>query len=289
MAFNLRFTFAGMCLLVRDDDKQKLHVLMPPTGRNSHRSQHGIDEHFVRLRYDIQHERPTENTNKYKGVARFTDIKMEHGLIDLSGITGTPDLNYRPDIVDLQPVTNQPISRTLLEGHNPGDKVLSRVTLAAGSIGRYDRGGRWKLDENIPDKDAKYMAISVTWTIPGIDQEVLELEIKALNDEREPESERKTLYPIGGTIDLSVLHTPEPELRPCPPTGMPDKHQEAKHFKAYYDLFNLNGSHSRPTPIFVDAGQPVEPEDKNRTVRGPVQILGSQVTCILATAEAEPG
>jgi hypothetical protein len=145
------------------------------------------------------------------------------------------------------------VSKRLLAGDGEG-KVHARVIVGPGGVTDKNKGEKWSLAGHAP----RYMAISVTWTVPEVSGDRLDLWLQPLTGSGA--SEKLELHPltIDGTpvVDLYVFHTPQSEIvsRLPPQQGnSPDPGHEASHFKSFYTFFP-----HPPVPIYegVAAAEP---------------------------------
>lgn len=276
MAFTLNIRLAGMCMLVREPDNSALHVLMPRVHAPGH-SGADVHQHFAQLLYDVAHE--TKDARK-SGTLR--PWGLEDRALHFVGLNTSEQLFWNGNdhnVLNLGKVVNQTVARGHIDTNTAGGAVLSRLVLPAGQIVRHDPGARWTLDGT---GESTYMTIWVNWQVRNVNEDHLDLEMPGLNGD--PTPARPRLYPIGGAIDLYVYHAPEEELPDTlpPPQREDEGHipDEVEHFRCFYHL--LGGPAGKPIPH--------RPEGATEEAEGDRQKapMGSQVTCILASAEAEP-
>jgi hypothetical protein len=288
----LRITFAGLCLLVRDDVRtgkpKTLHVLLP--GGTAHGEAHEARLYFD-ARYLIGDGVPS-------GTCEFD---LRDVLIDLTDLLpgSDADLGKTKDLADLRCVTGDPVPRVLLDSDSPGSVVKSRISLAAGSGGRSHPGARWKLAECT----LKYMPTNLEWVIAGLPAGAITLRLAALNNAGVAAS--LDLRPVGNKIELFVFHSPETELprklpaHPLTIPGMkPKKCYRAAHFAAFYPL--VGASEDGPAPVHEDDGTCAaagrEPDTEatahqhsaNPSTESRNEQRGFDYGCMLATAVAAP-
>lgn len=269
MPFDLSVTFSGMCLLVNDAGSGRIHALLPHVG-------HHHPEHLARLIYRAGHERGDGSADRVMKA-------LEGRGLDLSAVASGRERSSIPsDLFDMGSIMGQKISRGLLQGDG-GRKVLSRIALAPYGAMTSNKGGLWK----IAGHGRQRMATSVTWTLPGVPEDLLELTLNPLTGDCA--GERLTLHPIeidgALKVELHVFHTPQDEL----PVGFPydpdqtggrrlDPGDAAPHFEAYYSLFGLP-----PVPRYD--GPPIRPTHEAGESE---PMTGSFLVCMSATAELEP-
>lgn len=265
MPFDLHITFGGMCLLVRDYSASRLCVLMPPVSHHPH---------DAILLYDGRYE----NGSGKPGVKQ---VPMENLSLDLSALTTRDplELELPGGLVDLDYITQQSVSRTLIDDADTGGRVLSKVLLAAGSPGKPSRGGRWRLGSRPP----RFMATAVEWIIRDIQQEDLELTLRGLNQHSDQPTRR--LRPAQDrSIRLWIFHTPPseiPERLPPPgPTRRPVPNEVAHHFEAFYSLYSRPAD--TPLPRFCNLGG-----EGLESLRADAKPMGSELTCVAAAGTAE--
>ncbi|HEX8674713.1 MAG TPA: hypothetical protein VF710_22625 [Longimicrobium sp.] len=274
MAFPLRITFAGMCLLVRDPDRsdgrKMLHMLMPPVGG-----------HLARLVFETRLQLPNAN------LAELTHVSLEDKAIDLSELipnSSAASVDLDADVFDLNLLDIRPVERPYIESENTFGAVLSRVTLAAGAADSHVPGGQWRFEQ--PPIEARRMATSVEWFIPSVPDNSLVLNVKGINGQAN--GPQLTLTPPNSTgeIHLMILNVtlgelPRRVLKLPPPVNVPKVDSEANHFGAYYSLWRPRISAKNPkfSALAGFRGPTLSPRGS----------AGSELTCMVATALAERG
>ena len=273
MPFQLKITFAGMCLLVRDQQQPLLHVLLPPVRTGG---PHPHEPHVARLIYDPAHRNPGGAPTQNVSVSRADDVPLENTAIDLSGLAAASgfDPGMPAEVVDLAQATPKPVSRALFQG-GTGGRAVTRITLANGAVSNTPGGDRWSLGQNPP----QHMATAVEWTIDGVQGDSLRLGLEAMDGS----SQNRTLelFPTSdGVLNLYVFHSPDDDLpESLPPTfhtgPVPGQTPVATHFRFYYDLID-NLPVKPPVPVYQGNPPP--------KAGGVVGIKGLKITCITATA-----
>jgi hypothetical protein len=297
MTFDLNITFGGMCLLVKEADGG-VRVLMPPVGRGGHtpggHEDHGetnVHRHDVNLVYARGHASPG-GQEAHELAPPPHDFANRQ--IDLSGIEGSPSIKQN-DLMNFSDLSLRVNPELLVP--KPDARVMSQVVFAAGSLTDCDKGGRWMIGADGP----RHLAISFTWTIPGIEGESLIVPVTALRNGGADRELR--LYPMEfdgqSAINLYIYNVTEDERIACLPPRRSDRnvpgHDEyckpapdendvpvegyrAKHFAAFYSLLAPALS-DPPLPVFKDLGvQKAGREDVGR--------MGTKVTCVAGQAAA---
>jgi hypothetical protein len=274
--FDLRITILGLCLFVRDFADRRMHVLMPSTGEHAHGSGGRVDQHLARLVYDSAYERPGASQLQNRPVF----VPLENGALDLTSLAsrGEIDLTFPYEVVDLDPIVQERVNKNRLSSDTAG-RVISRVSVGAGSITALDAGVRWSFGDSPP----RHMAIAVDWTIPGVTADSLRSAILGMNGG----SDRvfPALHPIDGSIQMYVYHTPPEELPPYADRGeLPAPGELAEHFSAYYGLYD--NPKARPLPAYREVpgsysaghGRAIPARyTRHRGVRAAAPIDGSSV------------
>lgn len=289
--FDLHIAFAGMCLLVRDSDRkdkrQMLHVLLPDD--DLHMKSH-LARLFVNPRY-VAGDGTTLDPNGQR---------IEGMLLDLTGLVpnASAKLNDLRGLVDLDCVDGKAVKRELFTGTNPGGRVKTRISLAAGYVCDGNEGRKFKLGKCT----VKNMPTWVQWVIPSIPSSTLTLEFTELNSSGR--TFRVALRPVDGRIELAIFHAEErdkPRL-PLEPLPLPDEvllptgtssNVNAVHFTAFYPLVSVSAN-TEP-PIYAEASingaqtQHPEHHDHSGHSGGGQQkgFAGLDYRCIGATAPGE--
>lgn len=285
----LRITFAGLCLLVRDearaDGRKMLHVLLP--GETEH-----AEAHEARLYFDSRH------LTGVNGAAGLCALPLRNALIDLVDLIpgSNADLAKLAQLVDLARITQKPVERRLIDTHDPGSLVKARISLAAGTGGRFNRGGRWKLGQN----PHQFMPTYMEWVIKDLPNDTITLDLVGLN--QTPTARSLNLHAVANQIELFIFHSPAKQLpyelpgHPLPIEGRhPTKCEKAHHFSAFYPL--VNEPENMPLPVYEaddtcqDQGQPDE-AGGHVHMQQPTGVeelrMGLDFMCIAATAPAAP-
>lgn len=228
----LEIEFHCLCLFVRDEANNIVHVLMPTTHH---------DPHVVMLYH-----------------ASFPDGKRIHGLELVLAGTGSAVLstlapNERGEIVDLTKVTDRgtggrktPADRVSTK--HP--KVLTRVRLKSGKVIDRDHQAEW-LFRDTPRR----MAYKVVWEISGVADK---LEWNDLNNpDAIPFQSLSELEP-DGTIDgelfyrFRIFHTTPDRLPPNDTGPGMDPVLVRRHFTHLYDVLDHHPLDDElPAPPFV--------------------------------------
>lgn len=229
MAFTLRITFSGLCLLVPEPANGgptgRMHVLMPGMfGEHC-----GEDRHVAAVAYDTGHL-AAEGTPT--GVTAIASLARRQ----LTPVLGEEaNLALCSHIVDLREITQRPVDADHL-GADTGEKLAARVTLGAGGITRVSQGVCWEWRPG----EFRPIAHRVEWEIPDVDGDSLTLESDPIGGGGPPKA-LGTLYPIDGRVNLVVYHETPQELPPDPlPVSsqpVPARGHTPHHFTAYYSLF----------------------------------------------------
>lgn len=245
MPFDLKVTFSGTCLLVDDPSNAKLHALLPNPGSHGPGAE---NMHHARLIYRRGHS--TANGNP-SGTDLVTQ-ELANRSLDLSSVPSNAGHEGRmpPELFNLDTIMNRSrISRRLLAGDGEG-KVHARVIVGPGGVTATNKGERWSVAGHSP----RYMAISVTWTVPNVSADRLDLTLDSLTGTDAPEN--LVLHPLTidgkSVVDLYVFHTPPSEVvnqLPPQPGKAPYEGQKALHFMSFYTLFP-----HPPVPVYEDVG-----------------------------------
>lgn len=274
MAFDLHITFAGMCLFVPDkkNGQDVMHVLLPST---EHGHGGGMSHHLSQLLYKPEHD-PGKSASE--ALEKPMEVPLRDRLLDLTHL-GDKSSYIPPDfsgVVDLNEAAERKVDRAFLDEVDTGGRVVTRVTLAAGSasIPERSKGGKWRLGHI-----SKQMATGVEWTISDVQGDFLELELEGMNRDVNQPPHVLRLEPVadGGkqVIHLWLYHSPESEIPgELPPSKIPrtpNPGEKAEHFAAFY---NLTGA---PVPVF---------EEMPKRGKDAPALLGDELNCIVATAPA---
>ncbi|MFL5386144.1 MAG: hypothetical protein ACJ8GN_26815 [Longimicrobiaceae bacterium] len=230
MAFTLRITFSGLCLFVPEPagggTRGRMHVLMPGMFGHHHDM---ADRHIPVLAYDAGYLVEGGALNGVTALAKLTG----HTLTPVAG--DQAELRLCSQIVDLREVTNRPVDPDHL-ADDTQKKLVSRVTLGAGGMTRVSPGVCWEWRPG----EFRPIAHRAEWEIPDFPGDRLALVAEPLGGGGVPQP-LGTLFPVGGEMNLDVLHVTQADL---PPDPLPMEHQpmpvpgeDAKHFSAYYGLF----------------------------------------------------
>jgi hypothetical protein len=292
VTFTLNITFQGLLMFVPDSLRNQLHVLMPATSGI-------IEQHFPRLSYD----------NAY-GIPGSTQLSSTNALREMDQIaltfkfdTGEPDALQPALPLTVCPIydyADQDLKRWLV-GPKPADKVVSRVTLAAGQYSTNTRGARWLMGGVEIE-----LAFDLVWTIT-VDSpqtrgrrkgsskkraksplEYVTVCLSGLNGATTPGD--FNLYPVPDkntgamTIELCVSHldrmdelTKQQGPGPNPQDDMdtPGIDEPAAHFVAYYAMFDNPAD--RMIPTYSRAAVP-DPSVAPSTGLKPVTCINAQAT-----------
>lgn len=280
-SFDLRITVSGLCLFVPDPRDGRMHVLMPATGPHAHGIGRNIEPHVVRLAYDVAHQYPDSTGPEHEIVY----VPVDNGALELLNLStrSSLDLALPADVVDLDPIVREKVKRERL-GPDTGGRVRARMSVASGGVSGWDKGVRWRLGTEEP----QLMAISVDWTIPGVQLERLELQSVGLNGHAT--RPLQTLHPIDGAIHLTLYHSPHHEIRPFRMSPDLVRGAPAEHFAAFYHLFD--NPRATPVPRFEDALAEHASWTASYASMAGLQtpqsrLRGVDYTCVAARAELE--
>jgi hypothetical protein len=238
MAFTLRITFSGLCLFVPEPvgagGTGRMHVLMPGMSGHHHRPE---DRHVPVVVYDAGYLVQGGPILGVPSLAKLTGHTLSLGEGD------TATLALCSQIVDLREITGRPVDADHL-GADTKRKLVSRVTMAAGSITRVAPGVCWEMRPG----EFRPIAHRVEWEIPDFPGDELTLTAQPLGGGG-PSRGVGTLYPKNGLVNLEVLHETPQDLPPDPLTmdhqPMPMPGDQPRHFAAFYSLFG------GPVPIVM--------------------------------------
>jgi len=267
MAFDLKIEFVGLCLFVPDYGSQTMYVLMPHAGTAGGQGR-TMPPHAVRLCFNAAYLQPG-STRLWEAV---TLVVMDGAELSLP--PGPAELELPDELVNVGAVANRPIDTVALSA-DPAAKLTARALLRSGKYLEHDGGGYWKYpSESSPPRQ---LPNRICWTVPGMEGDRLDLACAEFGGE--PVLDLPSLYPIDGTIEVSVYHTPHEELPPLPVNPpRPAQGAEAYHFAAYYELFDppvVGG----PLPTYAGFLQ-LPP--------GQVFFGGSPYTCMAAQSPLTP-
>ncbi len=257
--FDLRITFTGLCLLVkdtRDASHPKMHaLLLAPDRRPS--NAHQMEHHFADIYHDSAYTIP--NSTRVSGNYASFPIR---GLLDLSTLPSDPrtSAHGRPadipkEVADLNAVSGCKIDKSCI-GTDFDGEIAARVTIGSGHVSDYNVSGPWQFQGS----DDCYLAWKAGWLIPCSGMDHLDVW---------DGSTIRTLYPIGGLIELRVKNVVESERMGEDPPFMWPNQTSQRHFMAYFDVY----------PSECRMGVPTAPPLPD----GTVEIRGSFMTCAIAT------
>ena len=229
MAFTLRITFSGLCLFVADGEPGattgRMHVLLPGMFGHHHC---GPDRHVAALGYDTGSLAQDGPLTGVMALARLAG----HALTFGSG--NTASLRLCSQIPDLREITGQGVDPDVLDA-DEGQKLVSRITLAAGGITRVAQGVCWEWRGQY-----RPIANRVEWEIPNVEGDSLVVSATPIDGGGGSRPLGK-LYPRDGRLSLTVYHDTSENM---PPDPLPAEHQPAlnrgeptPHFAAYYGVF----------------------------------------------------
>jgi hypothetical protein len=238
MAFTLRITFSGLCLFVPEAPNGgttgRMHVLMPGMFGHHHA---GADRHVAVLGYDAGALVQGGPALAVPAMARLTGYALSFGGGD------TASLQLCGHIPDLKEITGKSVDPDHLAG-DTRKKLVSRVTLGAGSITRVAPGVCWEWRPG----EFRPIAHRVEWEIPDMEGDRLTIVGTPLGGGGASKP-LGTLFPTNGLLSLDVFHETVENL---PPDPLPAEHQPTlmtgehpPHFAAFYELFG------GPVPMLI--------------------------------------
>jgi len=266
MATKLSITFAGICLLERDEAEQRLHVLLPEERMG----------HQARLIFK-------DGT----GTLQKCDITREH--IDLTAHTGTTplDLTLPTEVFDFETSPYKRMGKKPI----PPDEVRAKVSLAAGKHGgTLHKGGCWDIDKGTVTKGR--FATALGWEIDGLNLSELELDLT---------TSKVRIPAVGDTISLMIVHVVTDELDGITTmdipsnTKCPEDGEELDHLQLYFPLLDppdlpskselpkFNKSDSQAAGVVCP---PHAPGFVRNAKSAESLMSGSELTCTLATVRA---
>lgn len=228
----LEIEFHCLCLFVRDEANDVVHVLMPTT--------HEHHRHVVMIYHDS-----------------FPGGKRIHGLELVLGGTGAADLsslapNERGEIVDLTKVTDRGSGgrkspKDRVDTKHP--KVLTRVTLKSGKVVDRDHQAEW-LFRDTPIR----MAYKVVWEISGVPDTLEWCDL--VDPDEVPFRSLSELEPdgiVGGELlyRFRIFHTTPNRLPPNETGPGMDPVLVRQHFIHLYDAIDHRALDDE-LPAFVD-------------------------------------
>jgi hypothetical protein len=271
VSYDLKISVTGLGVFTQDE-QGKVHFLMPTTpasdgsSGSSHHAHGPADEHrhvphVACLAYDTKY---LEDGSADSGTALH---KLDNQVLDLSDdklgtkYTGSGDRLDKKMILNLTPLTDARVTHTLVEDVCTDDELMARVTLFNGGISCCAGAAEW-LTRKIGGGAAQVepMVFLVTWTIPGVTQNPLQLTLRQL-DNSTTVLKLPNLRPVGGEIHLWVVHVP-PEQLPPVSTQPPEPALGAKpeHLHMAYKLLSPALGQSEPSITYAGrGGGPTDP------------------------------
>lgn len=242
--FDLYITFAGLCMLVDDDKKKRLHVLLPRTDKHEHEAKLLFNPGFkLGETGDLNHDKTP------------TSVDLKHRKLDLSTLVSPDPLkpNFpQCDVLDLGRVTGKTVARNLLDKGDastaPGDSV-TRVTLASGKATMRKRGAKWTIGADPAD----YMATSVEWRIRSLKGTSLTLNLEPLDKSGSSEGPIH-LRVVDGEIRIWIYHVLNEDLpEKVPPLARPCRKPDGGVAHHVVELYKLLGTEGK-APVFDSCG-----------------------------------
>lgn len=286
--FDLKLHFTGMCLYVRDPERNRMHVLMPQSGGHGH-AEHGTGGGGGNGPRDAGgHERHHHNGHRHDGgddgdpahaghappaggveahvVRVFADAahlfpgtgarsgivagvaKLDDRVLDLAGL-GDPPLD-----LDLSGRELGDVGAILGQPvprkrvDGPDERVFCRVTMDSGRATGHAPGAVWEVDGV-----EQPLTYRIEWTLSGVRAQDGALRLRTLSRDGIPAKPLPELYPLPApdTGRPTVdLHVFHTPERELPPWPRPERGAPSgHHFVGLYDLFDEPGK--RPVPRFV--------------------------------------
>jgi hypothetical protein len=287
----LTIRFAGMCLLVRGAD-HRLRVMLPDMRAHDtegghdghHRRGHGAtreagsDRHRACLLFD---PRLTVNAvgegegagivsrDLAGGVLRFPGLDMK-----VDPVTVKHEFTGR-DVADLTELFGVRVPAGTGDSVSEAGPVIARVDVPSGKAGMHNAGAVWRLG----GRDERNLAVWVEWIVP-IENWPVRMVLEQGEGTKEWTLRPRTDLP---TAALYIYHEPSGDLpSTLPPPDHPDDQQDDRvgHFSAFFDLVRPDVVADQPIPR-RDIPEVVEPAS------APKAMMGSRVTCVIASADAE--
>ncbi|HEY7766661.1 hypothetical protein [Longimicrobium sp.] len=290
MSFNLEIEFTGLCMFVPTADGSAVHVLMPKgDGMAAHPAHHGTH------RAGVEDTTSTGSTGTPvpHHLARLTFGRASDWIdgmtLDFSHLGGRPHGPVPEGLLNLSKATlvNQKVNLAGVTG-----QLNSRVILRGGCISHHYGLARWNFENHPP----AYLAHWVTWTVPDIAGQELDL-YRANLDGTNAQPFRTIEVDDGKTIRLLVHHLPRGERPHGPTEPAPNVGWADHHFHGYFRLFSKPVTDpKRITPRFLDKGwglpttipnSCVSVEKRSSLAFQPWSIEGRTYTCWAVAAEAE--
>lgn len=276
----LHVVFAGLCMLVRDETNQQLHVLLPTDHKHAgHKG--GPVKHEACLIHDVAYGATGTVTEQ------MSRIDLEGVVLDMRALGGEkPPPSLRVEgVVDEGCMLGTPVKREYLTAIPPAKRVKSRISIASGKAGRNVPGVLWQLG----DCREQTMAVSAEWLIrPEVSAGTVDIAVHR----KGVASTLKLTPPADGHMYLFILHIPVgtlPETLPTfpyEPYGVPSDDPEAKHFRAFYPL--IGRSEDVKGPIYKgESHNPAGQTEADHANKGKREVGGFDYGCMMATAPAE--
>jgi hypothetical protein len=230
----LQLEFNCLCLFVRDEANDVVHVLMPRTDHP------GMDRHVVRV-YHPELPPPPDGKSMEGLEWVLGPAKGSANLLSLA----TNDTGELVDVTvasgDANAQNGKKVDKDLVTTVH--DKVLTRVVLRAGTLVDRRSPVRWKL------KGRRFKMVDrVVWEIDDVDDSLTWNKLK--NSDPFPLTSLAELgppQPLPGPghktgYQLRIFHTTEEGLPPDGDVGVLDELAIQQHFRHFYDLLNYNPS-----------------------------------------------
>lgn len=276
MGFVLEVNVTGLCLFV--PEAGRMHVLMPDTRPGGGAHHPDIAVHEAVVRYDGAYE---------GGQPGPMELPVADLGIDLTTTRHQPGSTTLPaQVVDLFRVVFKQIPRTHL-GPTPSEpdvveppSLLTRITLPGSFEAVPVLGARWNLGA-LTDVE---LTPRVKWRTMVTDDHLTWTQRPLRSPHTAPVERARLRPPAGQPLVLTFSHVPPGEGHDVPPAPF-----EAKHFRALYDLFPLQGQ--GPVPQLFrhrpgdQPGHPLPGFQPLAVIAGPRG--GSPYTCMVAQAPLE--
>lgn len=248
--FDLRIRIGGLCMLLRDTENKRLHVLMPAT------PEHHL--HYARFKW------------REGDQARHVELGPALDLTTLGSAKRRKPGSIPKEVVNIGWVAEKKVEWDLLQ-QLPANRVRCHIQLPAGRATDRWRGARWRIARMKGGvKKTQFMATDIFWRVrmpgPSLRLDDLVPGVPELFPE---------IYNGRPTVHVQIVSEPA-----RPNTEKPEVGEEADHFDHYYNLFDGLIGHL-PLPKFQNDpdGELIPPEllpDRYGMVR-----------CIMSTASLD--
>jgi hypothetical protein len=219
--FSLRVSITGLCLLAHDDN-DGLYLVMPRTGAGKPVPH----VHAPVLAYDKGYLSPNGTLGH-----GFDTFPLDEQLITLDGDPMKDPFvwNATDDVLDLTDVfgANVKLDRRFVSTTPPGKKVVAIAHLRAGAATCVEAGNFF----TVPGKGSRHIAFALEWSmrVNGTSLKIPATGLNGVGARQPPE-----LFAHGRQLRLTIAQ------QPVGAVNQPNHGDQVVHFRAHYDLLNLD-------------------------------------------------